>query len=210
MAVAGRRRLRSGRVAWARLGGAALLLGVAGCGDEPAPPAPRIVGSVEQCMLVGNSKADCEAAFAKAQEEHAKAAPKFADTQSCEQQFGAGNCQPAKAPSTSGSGSLSDVFVPAIVGYMIGQALSGGGSPTPIYRDTRGYNYAPGREPWANAPVERDGRGRSVWTDSRQGGSGTTARAPSGATTIAPPPASPQRGVLGATGRSSSTSSSSS
>ncbi len=206
--------LRSRRVSLMTVGGMVVLVGVAGC-DEKQPPPPPSFGSVEQCMLAGNVKADCEAAADKVAAEHLTSAPKYADPRSCEAIHGVGNCEPRR----TGSG-LGEVFMPAMAGFILGQALSGGGfaAPQPIYRDPRGYAYLPGQAPWMQRPAEPEqGRGRSVWGDSSWGSSGggsgggsgsTTARGGAAPSSVAAAPSAPsaQRGVLGTTGRSSATS----
>ncbi|MFY7959873.1 MAG: DUF1190 domain-containing protein [Elsteraceae bacterium] len=190
--------LRSRRVSWVSAGSMVVMVGVAGC-DETPPPAPPVFGSVEQCMLAGNAKADCDAAAAKVAEEHVASAPRYTDPKSCEAMHGVGNCEPRRPP-----GGVGDVFLPAMAGFMLGQALGGGfGAPQPVYRDPRGYSYLPGQAPWQAPPRNRDDRGSSPgagggWAYSRGAG-------PSAPTASAPAQTA-QRGVLGGTGRASATS----
>ena len=203
--------LRSRRVSWMTAGGMVMLASVTGCEEAPKAAAPSF-GSVEKCMLAGNPKADCDAAAEKVTEQHLATAPKYADGSSCEAIHGVGNCEPRR----SGSG-IGDVFMPAVAGFLLGQALSGGGigAPQPIYRDPRGYAYMPGQAPWIQPPANREdqGRGRTVWNS---GAGGTTVNdsvartgsRPSPTVNAPAPTASAQRGVLGGTGRSSATSAS--
>ena len=193
--------LRSRRVSWISAGGMVALVSVAGCDDKP-PPAPPVFGSVEQCMLAGNPKADCDAAAEKVAADHQASAPRYSDPKSCEAMHGAGNCEPRRS-----SSGVGDVFMPAMMGFMLGQALSGGfGAPQPIYRDPRGYSYLPGQAPWQTRPSLPDARDNRGF-GSGSGGSGVarSGGAPS-APTAAAPTQSAQRNVLGGTGRSSATS----
>jgi uncharacterized protein YgiB involved in biofilm formation len=185
--------LRSRRVSWVSAGGMVALFSVAAC-DETPPAEPPVFGSVEQCMMAGNLKADCDTAAEKVAADHQASAPRYTDPKSCEAMHGVGNCEPRRA-----SSGIGDVFMPAMAGFMLGQALSGGfGSPQPIYRDPRGYSYLPGQAPWQAPSASRDGVSSSGGGLARGG----AARAP----TAAAPAQSVQRGVLGGTGRASATS----
>ncbi len=103
---------------------------------------------VEQCVNEpGASRAACEEAFAVAQEQHAAVAPKYADQQSCEADFGAGQCEPAPQQAQGGGGSF---FMPLMMGYMMGSMMSGRGgvAPQPLYRsadDARNFRTADNR-----------------------------------------------------------------
>lgn len=87
--------------------------------------------SVAECRAAGALPADqCEAAFKQAQADSAKVAPRFEDRRTCEEQFGAAQC----APRENGS-----FFTPLLTGFIVGQALSGGGfRGAPMYRDRNG------------------------------------------------------------------------
>jgi uncharacterized protein YgiB involved in biofilm formation len=195
--------LRSRRVSWVSAGGLVALVSMAGC-DEKPPPAPPVFGSVEQCMLAGNPKADCDAAAEKVAADHLASAPRYTDPKSCEAMHGAGNCEPRRS-----SSGVGDVFLPAMAGFMLGQALSGGfGAPQPIYRDPRGYSYLPGQAPWQAPSPRPDNRSSGYSSGGAGGGGGSYARSTgqSSAPTAAAPAQTAQRGVLGGTGRASATS----
>lgn len=193
--------LRSRRVSWISAGGLVALVSVTGC-DEKPPPEPSVFGSVEQCMLAGNAKADCDAAAAKVAADHLASAPRYSDPNSCEAMHGAGNCEPRRS-----SSGVGDVFLPAMAGFMLGQALGGGfGAPQPIYRDPRGYSYLPGQAPWQTQPTARDNRGVGLGSGGSGGSGYARGAGPSGAPTAAAPAQTVQRGVLGGTGRASATS----
>lgn len=87
-------------------------------GVDQTPKDAAIYASVEECIRAGVLGSDiCEAEFRKAAEDHLAAAPKFANQQACETQYGASQCRPA----TIGG---SSVFVPAMVGFMVANYLS--------------------------------------------------------------------------------------
>jgi uncharacterized protein YgiB involved in biofilm formation len=201
--------LRSRRVSWMTAGGMVMLASMTGCEEAPKAAEPSF-GSVEQCMLAGNPKADCEAAAEKVTTEHLATAPKYADGRSCEAIHGVGNCEPRRS-----SSGIGEVFMPAVAGFLLGRVLSGGGigAPQPIYRDPRGYTYMPGQAPWIQPPANREdqGRGRTVWSGGAGGTTVNDSVARTGSSpspTLNAPAASAQRGVLGGTGRSSATSAS--
>jgi uncharacterized protein YgiB involved in biofilm formation len=87
--------------------------------------------SVAECRAAGALPADqCEAAYKQAQADNEKVAPRFEDRQTCEEQYGAAQC----APRNNGS-----FFTPLLTGFIIGQALNGGGfRGAPMYRDRNG------------------------------------------------------------------------
>ena len=121
---------------------AALLLGgispiLVACGED-GPEEATVYPSVEACtaeMPAG----DCAAAFAAAREEHRSGAPRFASREACEAEMGEGACTPANEGANGGGGvGMGNVFVPALVGFMIGRSLTGGYAQ-PVYFDRQGY-----------------------------------------------------------------------
>jgi uncharacterized protein YgiB involved in biofilm formation len=99
---------------------------------KPSEQRVKIYNSVEACQVEQPAE-DCAKAFATAQDEQAKTAPRFAARELCEAQYG--SCGALH----DGTG---DWFVPAMVGFMIGHAL---GTPSvvsqPVYidRNLRAY-----------------------------------------------------------------------
>jgi uncharacterized protein YgiB involved in biofilm formation len=87
--------------------------------------------SVAECRAAGALPADqCEAAYKQAQTDNEKVAPRFADRQTCEEQYGAAQC----APRENGS-----FFTPLLTGFIVGQMMGGGGfRGAPMYRDRNG------------------------------------------------------------------------
>jgi len=106
--------------------------------------------------------AECNAGFQAAQQEHIKEAPKFSSKEECE----AAGFQPCEAAQVqTAQGGSSSMFMPMLMGYMMGRSLGGMGGmggmgqrgPTagappaggaagpaarPVYSDRNGYLYA--------------------------------------------------------------------
>lgn len=104
-----------------------------GLGGEPTPTVTAT--SAEQCQeLGGGSTEQCQLAFKQAKDEHTSAAPKFNDQTSCESGTGA-VCTQTQIQNSDGS--FSDVFVPAMVGMIVGQLMSSNARPMPVYAPSR-------------------------------------------------------------------------
>jgi len=129
---------RSRYVALLAMGASALAL--TACGESETPAG--IYTSVEQCVADKQfSQAECDKAFATAKEEHKKVAPKYANKTECEADFGVGKCEESPYKTTSGTST----FMPLIMGYMLGRALSGPGfTPQPLYRGAGDNNFRTG------------------------------------------------------------------
>jgi hypothetical protein len=130
--------------------------------DVPAAETPaeaRIYTSLEECLaahrpLVPNwqspggnpnalppGQADCQRDFAAASATHVQAAPKFNTQSDCEAQYGAQACRPATFNGTS-------VFVPAMIGFMVANALSGNRTSQALLPPLRsGTPCPPGQTP---------------------------------------------------------------
>lgn len=113
-----RLRKRSAYVGFSAIGLSAAL---AGCGPERAPDAKDmdVYKTMAECRAE-RSQQECDAGWTAAQDEHRRDAPKFADKAACEQQWGEGKCEEGRS---QGGGSF---FMPALMGFMMGRALSGG------------------------------------------------------------------------------------
>lgn len=94
--------------------------------DEAPPTDARFYANVDECRAI-HGKASCEQAFTQSEATHAAEAPQFNRKEECEAEFGAGNCE-TKTASTSGGG-MGSFFMPAMMGYMMGNAFS-----QPVYR----------------------------------------------------------------------------
>lgn len=88
--------------------------------------------SVDQCVASGKySRQACEQAITDARKEHQRLAPRFANRGDCEAEFGANAC--SAQPAESGSATAS-VFVPAMAGFLLANALGSGFRSQPLYR----------------------------------------------------------------------------
>lgn len=109
---------------------------VSGHGDQRVTPdeAPKdaaIYANAQECVRAGVLTADvCEVEFQKAAATHVSAAPKFTEQAACENQYGASQCRP-----TTHNGS--SVFVPAMVGFMVGNYLSNQRNAQPLLPPNR-------------------------------------------------------------------------
>jgi len=92
--------------------------------------------SVAECKAAGKISAkECDTAYAQAQADNDKVAPRYEDKQTCEEQYGVAQCVPRN------NGSF---FTPLLTGFIIGQALNnigGGYRGAPMYRDRNGDYY---------------------------------------------------------------------
>jgi len=107
------------------LGGAAITL--AACGDDAPPNDAKFFSSVEECSVVYDAAACAEAA-AETQKISDQEAPLYARKEECEAEFGVGNCETRQ---TTSGGSI---FMPMLMGYMMGNMLSGNRFNQPVYR----------------------------------------------------------------------------
>lgn len=102
--------------------------------DNPDEVA-SIFESVDECAQYDGQDLDqCRQGWDKAAEEHIRTAPKYTDVADCQADFGEAQCE--KAPQQTSSGG--SVFMPMMMGYMMGSMLSGGGrsnvATQPLYR----------------------------------------------------------------------------
>ena len=96
----------------------------------------KIYNSVEACRVEQPAE-DCAQAFAGAEQEQARSAPRFVSRALCEAQYGSCEGLP------DGAG---DWFVPAMVGFMLGHGLGASGAASvvsqPVYVDRGGTAYS--------------------------------------------------------------------
>lgn len=121
------------------LGSASMLL--AGCGDDGPPKDARFFSSVEECSSLA-TEAECREAVAAAERTHAAEAPRFTHKEECEAEFGAENCATQTASASEGGGSF---FMPLLMGYMMGNMLSGNRYSQPVWRGTNNQAVMPGK-----------------------------------------------------------------
>lgn len=114
-------RKRSSHVALAIVGAAAFAL--TGCQESRTEAAafPDIASCKAAAKADGwFTAADCDTTFAEAQALHDETAPRYESRELCETEHGPDACQQVSG------GSGSGVFMPMLMGYMIGQAMGGG------------------------------------------------------------------------------------
>ena len=144
-----RRRMRSAAAGLTAIGSAAML---SGCDPSPeelsrkqfgAPTEVAAFNSTAECVASGDySQQQCDEAQRAASNDDNRAAPRFAEKQLCEDQFGAGSCQ---ARSDGGQ----SFFSPLLTGFLIGQMMNGGGYRYGgLYRDPRDNRYYTGSGAW--------------------------------------------------------------
>ncbi len=131
------------------------------CGPSPsavpvAPPEPTpAYTSIDECKAANDvSDTECDSAYAAAQAEAERSAPRYATRAECEGQWGPEQCRSLN----SGGGSF---FGPLATGFIIGQLLNGGGyrGGGPLYRDREGQ-YSNG---YGGGYLSRDYRtGRNI------------------------------------------------
>ncbi len=118
---------------------AAVPVALVGC--DGGEPTGQVLASVQQCNTQTDVPvAECVAAYDKAAAEHQRVAPRFADKQQCDDQFG--NCA-----ATQQDGQTS--YMPPMGGFLIGYLLGGMGNrggygvggASPLYRDYRSGGY---------------------------------------------------------------------
>jgi uncharacterized protein YgiB involved in biofilm formation len=96
-------------------------LTLSGCERKAAGP-EAAYKTVAECTAAGKPLAQCQAAAASL--------PRFANQATCEQQYGWGNCD-----------QRNGGFSPAMMGFMLGQAMSGGGYYPGSSRYFTDYDY---------------------------------------------------------------------
>ncbi len=132
------RRLKRSRVLHVSSLMATASFSLAACGSPQRVPAPEpeptlAYQSLDECKAANDiPDNECDAALAKAQQEAAKTAPRYATREECEGQWGPSQCQ----PNTNGG----SYFSPLLTGFIVGQLLNGGGyrGGGPLYRDREG------------------------------------------------------------------------
>ena len=160
---------------------------VGGASDDLPGPDARAFSSVEECRTAAGMTAEtCDRAFAAVQQTAVANAPRFENQTSCEGQYGAGQCR-------SSTWNGASVFVPALVGALVGRAMANAGQAgmqpqsQPLYPPRAGLANCPQGAATPGqpecAPQSRSGTSGSsgAWA------SGRTYSTGSGATVTRPP-----------------------
>lgn len=181
--------MRKSRVIRLALLGTVGLVGLAGCDDTDPLAGHDVLRDQKECA----SRPDpdgCRIALADARAQHVQTAPRFANREECETQFGLGNCgtpqqilsgndafsaaqlagdaaQTAPTAPLSGeqaqqqqASSGGGMFMPMLMGYMIGRSLGGPspwntpGAARPLYRDPGNTAYS-GSKPLGQLSANR-------------------------------------------------------
>ena len=133
--------------------GTAGLMSLTACeqADDPLKSGD-FFANAQACESAHNPQ-ECRASFSQAEQEHAKSAPKFTSREQCEAEFGAANCvqapgQTGQAPGQTAQAGGGSWFMPAMLGFMMGRMMGGGGmmGAAPVYRDANNTAYT-GRQP---------------------------------------------------------------
>jgi len=153
---------RSHAIRLVLMGTAALSL--AACDDNDKIEV-GVFETVEQCTVTGQySQSQCEQAVTTARVEHQKVAPRFANRQECEAEFGDAKCTPApENTSAQASSNGGGWFMPVMMGYMMGRMMGGGGMMgQPLYRPQPATAGAAGATGFSNARGETVARAPGV------------------------------------------------
>ena len=145
MTTSSPRILRSRKVRLALLGAAAF--GVAGC--LPEDVATEVFPTLAECTAAAQdgtgaySEQDCADAFALAEAAHLETAPRYDELALCEEQHG-GEC--TVDPTMAASGGGGSIFMPLMMGYMMGSMMNNGRAgmgAQPLYRTAAGTYATP-------------------------------------------------------------------
>lgn len=106
------------------LGGlaAAASMTLGGCGGTPDFQDAQFT-SVAECTKAGFPDTVCQSSYNAAFLEHQRGAPQFKSQQDCEKEWGGQHCERLAGANYNSSPSLSSIFVPALAGFVVSQAL---------------------------------------------------------------------------------------
>ncbi len=113
------------------------LIALTGC-EEPKVDA-AVYEDLQQCKNDPLATPEqCEMSFKEASAQHASVAPKYSSQADCQADFGAGKCEQAPYQTSTGG----SVFMPLMVGYMMGSFLGGRSSmiSQPLYKSAKSPN----------------------------------------------------------------------
>lgn len=124
------------------------VFGLAACDSQESSSYNQVDETVEQDLgAIFSSRAECEKVYTAdeclqnelyAEANHFSSAPKYNAQSECEAQHGTGKC-------TSAQTSSGSVFLPLMMGYMMGRSSSGTAVAQPLYRtEDRDRRYGGG------------------------------------------------------------------
>ncbi|ARO15462.1 hypothetical protein BVG79_02122 [Ketogulonicigenium robustum] len=137
---------RSARLIPLTIGLAASAFALSACKPEVTEVDAQLFPDTASCYAAADSlqstfsRADCDNVAADAQAQHAATAPRYDALAACEAEYGTGNCETAQ--NTGGGGG--SFFMPLLMGYLMGNMLSGGRhAAQPLYsKPGGGYTTA--------------------------------------------------------------------
>jgi uncharacterized protein YgiB involved in biofilm formation len=100
--------------------GAATAASLSAC-DSPSQ-GPVAFNDVGQCIASGIDRSRCQSAYDEAIKAHAEKAPRFASRDECLKSIDVNDC--VSTPVRNPDGSATSMFVPALGGFLLGQALA--------------------------------------------------------------------------------------
>jgi uncharacterized protein YgiB involved in biofilm formation len=167
--------------------------------------AADLFASPDLCKSSGRyAPGQCEQAYSDAAKLDEQKAITYKSRDDCEADFTPGGCHEVTAAGSSGSGSLSSLFVPTMAGFLIGRALSTSALPAePVYRScTQSADPNECRRSGGGGFSGGGGGGGGLFTRSgyriMTSGTGSSATVSSGAFSSAPRSATLSRGGFGA------------
>ncbi|WP_273691303.1 DUF1190 domain-containing protein [Ketogulonicigenium vulgare] len=133
---------RSSRLMPLTIGLTVSAFALAACRPEVTEMDAQLFPDANACYAAADAggssilRSDCDTAATEAQAMHEANAPRYDALATCEAEYGAGNCTDTAQNSGGGMGSF---FMPLLMGYMMGNMLSGGRNASqPIYSQASG------------------------------------------------------------------------
>lgn len=106
--------------------------------DQGQPVKAFAYPTLQACFDANDMSDDqCREAALAAIKDNEQAAPRYAERETCEDVYGAGQCVPR-------SGQGGSFFTPLLTGFVVGQMLNGGWRGTGLYHDRRDDGYYTG------------------------------------------------------------------
>jgi len=137
---------------------------LAGCGEKPVEV--QVFNSPDECAAYYNPPAECKSAFDEAKALHPVVAPRYANKQECETDFGVGQCESAPVlaanstePAPQQSQASGGFFMPMMMGFMAGQMLNRGGMASAPQQQAA----SAARSPVATQPLYKSRDDRSTF-----------------------------------------------
>ena len=166
---------------------------LAGCGEKPVEV--QVFNTPDECAAYYNPPAECKAAFAEAKALHPQVAPRYANKQECETDFGIGQCESAPVVAANSTEPVpqqnqqsSGFFMPMMMGFMAGQMLNRGGMASAPQQQTA----SAARSPVPNQPLYKSRDDRSTFRTATN----TAVASQPGTTSIRPSAVQPKAGSL--------------